>query len=627
MSHLDFDIIVVGGGHAGLEASTVCARLNLNTLLISSDLEKVSYMSCNPSIGGLGKGHMVKELDALGGVMGLAADHSCIQFKRLNSSKGPAVRGSRAQCDKEVYSKFMSQLVHNYRKLEVLQADVSTLVINKDKCEGVILADGSQIRSKCVIIATGTFMKGVMHIGSKKIEGGRVGEKATHGISDQLERLGFQVSRLKTGTPPRLKKASIQWEKTQAQTGDKVFVPFSFKSHGSFKLPQIACYLTYTNEKTHEIIRSNLHKSPMYTGAIEGIGPRYCPSIEDKITRFSDKDRHQTFLEPEGLNTDTIYLQGISTSLPEEVQIEFLRTIPGLEKVEICRPGYAVEYDFFNPQQIKHTLETKLLNNLFFAGQINGTSGYEEAAAQGLIAGVNAAHVVLQKEPFILTRDQSYIGVLVDDLVTKGTKEPYRMMTSRAEHRLHLREDNTLERLAEIGFQIGSLDKPTYQRMEALIKQRSLLLDYLNTQKIVPTEDTQNKLRAMGTQVLLKPTSLKELLRRKEVSCSDLVSFGLDTRLGLDIHLANQVTEPVEIFIKYEGYIQRELALIEKAAKLEGLMIPVELQFKNVAGLSREEIEKLSTIKPRSIGQAQRISGVNPSAIKSLLVHLKAYYT
>ncbi len=618
MNKLDFDIIVVGGGHAGLEACTVSARLGMKTLLITNDISKVSYMSCNPSIGGLGKGHMVKDLDVLGGLMGQVADYSCIQFKRLNSRKGPAVRGSRAQCDKNIYSNYMSNLVQNYENLSTLEAEVKSLLFSSDSCFGVTLFDGSEVLAKSVIICTGTFMRGVMHIGDKRIDGGRVGDKATLGISTQLSSLGFTVNRLKTGTPPRLKSSSIDWSKTDPQSGDDKFVPFSFKSSSELRLPQIDCHLTYTNEKTHDIIRKNLDKSPMYTGAIEGIGPRYCPSIEDKITRFSDKNRHQTFLEPEGLNTEYVYLQGISTSLPESVQIEFLKTIPGLENVELFSPGYAVEYDFFNPQQVLHTLETRKISNLFFAGQINGTSGYEEAAVQGFVAGTNASLKILNKDPLILRRDESYIGVLIDDLVTKGTKEPYRMMTSRAEHRLHLREDNAFERLANIGQRIGSLNNQDYESIQKIVLDRQELLRLLETTKLVPNKEIQRTLEKIGTKVLLKPQSLKELLRRTEVSCNDLIHFGLDS------NYENIVLGPVEVHVKYEGYIKREMELIKSSSRLEGLKIPTDTPYVDVAGLSREEVEKLTEIRPISIGQAGRISGVNPSAIKALVVYLKS---
>ncbi len=618
MKRSNYDLIVVGGGHAGIEACTVGARLGLKVLLITNDLSKIGYMSCNPSIGGLGKGHMVKELDALGGIMGFAADYSCVQFKRLNSRKGPAVRGSRSQCDKQIYSSFMSEHISSFENLDCIESEVKSLIFNHDVCSGVILEDSSEIYGYSVIICTGTFMRGVMHIGEKRIEGGRVGDKATIGISDQLKSFGFSVNRLKTGTPPRLKSKSIDWSKTTEQVGDDVFVPFSCRSSRNLRLPQLSCFLTYTTEKTHQIIRDNLHRSPMFTGAIEGIGPRYCPSIEDKITRFSDKDRHQTFLEPEGLNTDYIYLQGISTSLPEEVQLEFLRTIPGLESVEFYRPGYAVEYDFFEPTQISHTLETRLVKNLFFAGQINGTSGYEEAAVQGFVAGLNAANKFLNRPEFILRRDQAYIGVLIDDLVTKGTKEPYRMMTSRAEHRLHLREDNCFERLAEIGYQAGSLDESTYGTIAKILTQRSALHDYLEKTQIVPNQDNQNKLVKLGTQTLLKPQTLKELLRRSELSCRQLSVFGVDA------NLEDVVSEPVEIQVKYEGYITRELEMIKSTLKLENMTIPADIVYSDIAGLSNEEIEKLSVVNPRSVGQAQRISGVNPSAIKSIVIHLRS---
>lgn len=604
-----FHIIVVGAGHAGVEAALACSRMGLKVLVATTNVSRISYMSCNPSIGGVAKGHLVKEIDVLGGIMAVAGDRACLQYKHLNSKKGPAVRGSRVQCDKKIYSQFIREYIFQQENISILEEEISSLYIHSGKCAGVIRKDGSVLFSQAVILTTGTFMSAIMHMGCRKKSGGRIGDQATYGLSDQLRKLGFQVTRLKTGTPPRIHKDSVCWSAIQVQAGDSVYRPLSFFSPKKPMLPSELCYLTYTNEKTHQVIRDHLDLSPLFSGAIQGVGPRYCPSIEDKIVRFPDKISHQTFLEPEESKGSSIYVQGLSTSLPAFVQEKFLRTIKGLEKVKILQWGYAVEYDFINPIQIWPTLETKILPKLYLAGQINGSSGYEEAAGQGLMAGINASAQILDQAQFILPRHKAYIGVLIDDLVTKGTTEPYRMFTSRAEYRLILREDNVAERLFPLAKKYDLLSKEKVKILDQVIEQR---VRYKN--QLLQYKWHSQELDSILSVPEHKLWTAYHLLKRPDVSYKNLEQLGVEPT-------PQEIAEAVEIEIKYEGYIQRQNQIVQKNQKM-GAMSLKNINYNEVKGLSLEAKEKLEQIQPLNLDQAGRILGVSPSAVQALIVHV-----
>jgi tRNA uridine 5-carboxymethylaminomethyl modification enzyme len=614
-----FDVIVVGGGHAGTEAALAAARCGAKTLLLTQNIETLGQMSCNPAIGGIGKGHLVKEIDAMGGLMAHAADLAGIQFRILNASKGPAVRATRAQIDRALYKQVVRQALERQPNLWLFQQTVSDLIVENYRAAGVVTQMGLCFKARCVVLTVGTFLGGRIHIGLTNYEGGRAGDSPANALALRLRELGFQVGRLKTGTPPRLDGRSLDYSVMEAQPGDVPTPVFSFLGRPEEHPPQVICHITRTNPRTHEIIRASLDRSPLFTGVIEGIGPRYCPSIEDKVVRFAQRDSHQIFVEPEGLNTHEVYPNGVSTSLPFEVQLAFIRSIRGFENAHITRPGYAIEYDFFDPRGLKPSLETKAMENLFFAGQINGTTGYEEAAAQGLIAGLNAARKALGKEPWWPRRDEAYLGVLIDDLITRGTQEPYRMFTSRAEHRLLLREDNADLRLTEKARELGLIDDMRWRAFQRKREAIERLQRNLANAWVYPGREEADKLSQILPTPLQREASLLELLRRPEVTVSKLLQQGLIEGEDLD----PAVLEQVEIQAKYAGYIERQQIEIARARRYEDLPLPETLDYRQVVGLSNEVREKLALHKPATLGQAARIPGITPAAISLLLVHLK----
>lgn len=614
-----FDVIIIGGGHAGTEAAMAAARMGQQTLLLTHNIDTLGQMSCNPAIGGIGKGHLVKEVDALGGLMAKAIDHAGIQFRILNASKGPAVRATRAQADRVLYRQAVRTALENQPNLMIFQQAVEDLIVENDRVVGAVTQMGLKFRAKAVVLTVGTFLDGKIHIGLDNYSGGRAGDPPSIPLSRRLRELPLRVSRLKTGTPPRIDARTIDFSVLGQQNSDNPMPVFSFLGDASQHPRQMPCYITHTNEKTHDVIHNNLDRSPMYAGVIEGIGPRYCPSIEDKVMRFADRNQHQIFLEPEGLTSNEIYPNGISTSLPFDVQMQIVRSMQGMENARIVRPGYAIEYDFFDPRDLKPTLESKFIQGLFFAGQINGTTGYEEAAAQGMLAGLNAARLSAEKDGWAPRRDQAYLGVLVDDLCTLGTKEPYRMFTSRAEYRLMLREDNADLRLTEIGRELGLVDDERWARFNEKLERIEQERQRLKSTWVNPLAESAAEVNAHLATPLSREASGEDLLRRPDMTYAQLTSLSAFAPALDDA----QAAEQVEIQVKYEGYIARQQEEIERQQRNENTLLPATLDYRQVSGLSNEVIAKLNDHKPVSIGQASRISGVTPAAISILLVWLK----